>query len=273
MFRAAVVSVGLLYGGASMLGAVAQTAVAEKTTQEKTVAKPAKAPAARSAATKTASAKAKPKAKPVITAGRLNEVAADQKISQDVVDIAGWVIAAGDNRGLPFAIVDKNAAQILVFGKDGKLRGMAPVLIGSAMGDMSAEGVGDRELKDIPMEERTTPAGRFVVGFGPAAGGERVLWIDYATSISIHAIPASKASKKEKRTQRLASSKIDDNRITHGCINVSPTFFSKIVAPLFKKGGVFYVLPDTETVRDAFPSFAAERDIAAWEGGESVSAR
>lgn len=256
-----------------MLGAVAQTAVAEKTTQEKTVAKPAKAPAAKSAATKPASAKAKPKAKPVITAGRLNEVAEDQKISQDVVDIAGWVISADDNRDLPFAIVDKNAAQILVFAADGKLRGMAPVLIGSATGDTSAEGVGDRELKDIPMDERTTPAGRFVVGFGPAAGGERVLWIDYATSISIHAIPATKASKKEKRTQRLASSKIDDNRITHGCINVSPTFYSKIVAPLFKKGGVFYVLPDTETVRDAFPSFAAERDIAAWEGGESVSAR
>src|SRR5689334_19788159 len=106
---------GLLYGGASMIDAVAQTAVAEKAatqekaTQEKTAAKSAKPPAAKSAAapaaksgvTKTAGTKAKPKAKPVITADRLGEVAADQKISKDVVDIAGWVIAADDNRGLP----------------------------------------------------------------------------------------------------------------------------------------------------------------------------
>ena len=258
-----------------MLGAVAQAPVAEKAAmQEKTAAKPAKPPAAKSAATTTAGMKAKPKAKPVITADRLGEIAAAQKISRDVVDIAGWVVASDDNRGLPFAIVDKHAAQILVFDKDGKLRGTAPVLIGSAAGDTSAEGVGDRELKDIPMGDRTTPAGRFRAGFGPAAGGERVLWIDYATSISIHAIPPTKASKAEKRTQRLASTDPDDNRITHGCINVSPTFYSKTVVPLFKKGGLFYVLPEIDTLRDAFPSFAAQRDVAALESnGASASAR
>lgn len=258
-----------------MLGAIAQTAPAEKAaTQDKTGAKPAKPPAAKSAATKTASAKAKPKPKPVITADRLGEIAADQKISRDVVDIAGWVVVSGDNRGLPFAIVDKRAAQILVFDKDGKLRGTAPVLVGSAAGDTSAEGVGDRELKDIPMGDRTTPAGRFLAGFGPAAGGERVLWIDYATSISIHAIPATKASKAEKRTQRLASTDPDDNRITHGCINVSPTFYSKTVVPTFKKGGVFYVMPEIDTLRDAFPSFAAQRDVAALESSDaSANAR
>ncbi len=198
----------------------------------------------------------------MVTAERLDEVAAEQQISQSVVDVAGWVIASKDNRGLPFAIIDKSAAQVLVFGADGKLRGMAPVLIGSAVGDDSAEGVGDRELKDIPKDQRTTPAGRFLAGFGPAAGGERVLWVDYATAVSIHAIPATKASRKEKRTQRLASPKPDDNRITHGCINVSPTFFGKVVAPVFRKGGVFYVLPDSEPVQETFPSFGLAREIA-----------
>lgn len=213
---------------------------------------------------------------PVIMAERLDEIAADQNISQTVVDIAGWVIAAEDNRGLPFAIIDKQAAQILVFGADGKLNGMAPVLLGSAKGDDSAPGVGDRELKDIPKEDRTTPAGRFLAGYGPAYGGERVLWVDYATAISIHPIPATKASKAEKRTQRLTSAKVDDNYITHGCINVSPTFYKKIVAPLFKKnGGVFYVLPDTMNVQDALPGFAAQQQVAALEaeGGSTAAAR
>lgn len=209
---------------------------------------------------------AKKAPEPVIMAERLDEIASDQNISQSVVDIAGWVIAAEDNRGLPFAIVDKHAAQILVFGSDGKLKGMAPVLLGSAMGDDSAEGVGDRELKDIPKEDRTTPAGRFLAGYGPAYGGERVLWVDYATAISIHAIPATKVSKAEKRTQRITSPKVDDNRITHGCINVSPTFYKKVVAPLFKKeGGVFYVLPDTISVQEALPSFGAQQQVAALE--------
>jgi hypothetical protein len=152
---------------------------------------------------------------------------------------------------------------------------MAPVLLGSAKGDDSAPGVGDRELKDIPKEDRTTPAGRFLAGYGPAYGGERVLWVDYATAISIHPIPATKASRAEKRTQRLTSAKVDDNYITHGCINVSPTFYKKIVAPLFKKNGVFYVLPDTMSVQDALPGFAAQQQVAALEaeGGSTAAAR
>ena len=185
-----------------------------------------------------------------------DEVAPGQTVSDSVVDLAGWVLATEDNRGLPFAVIDKTAAQILIFGVDGKLQGMASVLIGSAVGDTSAEGVGDRELKDIPKIDRTTPAGRFLAGYGPAAGGERVLWVDYATSVSIHPVLVSKASKREKRKERLASAKPDDNRITHGCINVSADFYKKIVSKVFKDGGIFYVLPDTMTAQEAFPGYA-----------------
>lgn len=183
----------------------------------------------------------------------LDEIDPDQDVSQTVVDLAGWVNASADNRGLPYAIIDKEAAQILVFGTDGRLRGMAPTLLGLAVGDDSAPGVGDRELKDIPKEDRTTPAGRFLAAYGPAAGGERVLWVDYATAISIHAVPDTTVSKREKRTERLVSKEPDDNRITHGCINVSAEFYDKVVSQLFANGGVFYVLPDTISVAQAFP--------------------
>jgi hypothetical protein len=219
VLRAAVLSLTLVYGGAA-LSAAAQTGPA-------------------------------PESAPALT---LDEVDPDQPVSQTVIDLAGWVIASGDNRELPFAVVDKEAAQVLVFSASGKLKGLAPALIGSAVGDDSAPGVGDRELKDIPAEDRTTPAGRYLAGFGPAAGGESVLWVDYATAVSIH--PLSNTNpKKEKRKQRLASPTAEDNRITHGCINVSPAFYGTVVRPTFKKGGVFYVLPDSTSLKMAFPGF------------------
>ena len=193
-----------------------------------------------------------------------DEVAPGQPVSDMVIDLAGWVIANADNRGLPFAVVDKTAAQILIFDAKGKVKGMAPILIGSAVGDTSAPGVGDRELKDIPKVDRTTPAGRFLAGYGPAVGGERALWVDYATAVSIHTMPATATSKKEKRKERLASPDPDDNRITHGCINVSATFYKKVVSAVFKKkGGIFYVLPDTMSVQEAFPGYQPPALIAA----------
>lgn len=192
----------------------------------------------------------------------LDEVDPAQGVSDSVVDVAGWVVASADNRGLPFAIVDKAAAQILIFSADGKIQGMAPALLGSALGDMSAPGVGDRELKDIPADERTTPAGRYVAGYAPAADGERVLWIDYENAVSIHPLPKGAVSRKEKRKERLASTTPDDNRITHGCVNVSTAFYSKVVAPAFKRGGVFYILPETEPLQSAFPAFGLSDHIA-----------
>jgi hypothetical protein len=185
----------------------------------------------------------------------VDEVDASQAISDGVVDIAGWVMASEDNRGMPFAVIDKEAAQVLIFGADGKLKGLAPALIGSAVGDDSAPGIADRELKDIPMKDRTTPAGRFVAGYGPATGGQTVLWVDYETAVSIH--PLTTGNRAEKREERLISPNPADNRITHGCINVSAEFYKKVVQPTFRKGGVFYVLPDNMPLQAAFPALNA----------------
>jgi hypothetical protein len=192
----------------------------------------------------------KPTAKPA----KAIEAAAPKPVANGVIELAGWVIATDDNRGYPFAIVDKEAAEVLVFSADGKLKGRSPALIGSAVGDLSAEGIADRELKDIPDEDRTTPAGRFIAGYGPATGGQRVLWVDYETAVSIH--PMTTGNRAEKREERLKSATAKDNRITHGCINVSTEFYNKVVKATFGKGGVFYVLPDELTMTEAFPGFA-----------------
>lgn len=165
-----------------------------------------------------------------------------QDVSDTVVELAGWVVATRDNQGYPFAIIDKVAAQILVFGPDGRLRGAAPGLFGSAIGDHSAPGIAGLALREIPGRDRTTPAGRFVGGFGPSIDAGRVLWVDFDSAVSIH--PIATGVPAERRAERLASPSPDDNRITHGCINVSPEFFERILRPTFEAGGVFYILPD-----------------------------
>ncbi|WP_425493728.1 L,D-transpeptidase family protein [Noviluteimonas lactosilytica] len=201
-------------------------------------------------------------AEPVVAVDLLPE---GQQVSDTVIQLAGWVVASRDSEGYPFAIMDKAAAQILVFGGDGRLRGAAPVLIGSATGDHIAPGIAGLALREIPGRDRTTPAGRFVGGFGPSTDAGRVLWVDYDSAISIH--PTATGVPAEKRPERLASPSPDDNRVTHGCINVAPEFYEQILRSTFERGGVFYVLPDEATLAETFPEFAQSRAHAEPEDG------
>lgn len=171
--------------------------------------------------------------------------------SEAMIRIMNWVLATHDNGDAPYMIIDKVGAEVFVFDSAGQFMGKTPALVGSAIGDDSAPGVGDRELSNIPPEDRTTPAGRFVAKFGHAYGGKKVLWVDYATSISLH--PVITANRKEKREQRLASPTPNDNRITYGCINVAANFYKKVVSPLFTNTtGVVYILPDTQPLSAIF---------------------
>jgi hypothetical protein len=179
-----------------------------------------------------------------------------------VTQMADWVIVSGDNHLLPFVIIDKVAAEIYVFGADGRLRGAGPALLGLAPGDDSVPGIGDRPVSDIRPDERTTPAGRFLAGFGPATGEQQVLWVDYATSISLH--PVVTAYREEQREQRLQSPSPEDNRITYGCINVSAAFYEDVVRRTFTgTSGVVYILPETRPVDEVFPAFHVQARASA----------
>ena len=179
----------------------------------------------------------------------------DQPASAMVTAMAAWVRASHDNGGRPFIIVDKTAAEVFVYGPEGDLRGRTPALLGLATGDDSTPGIGDREVASLPPEERTTPAGRFVAGFGRAAGGGNVFWVDYATAISLH--PVVTTHPRERRLERLHSPAPDDHRITHGCINVSAAFFRDVVQETFQSTtGVVYILPDTKPLGEVFPTFS-----------------
>jgi hypothetical protein len=166
--------------------------------------------------------------------------------------MSDWVAASGDNGGLPFVIVDKVDAAIFVYEPDGRLQGAAPALVGLEPGDDSVSGVGDLKLSQVSPDMRTTPAGRFLAGFGPATGGRTVLWVDYADSISLH--PVVTNNPKEHRLERIQSAAAEDHRITYGCINVPAAFYEDVVLKAFAGGsGVVYILPDTRPLEEVFP--------------------
>jgi len=177
--------------------------------------------------------------------------------SRDVRQIADWVVDSGDNKGLPFIIIDKKDAKVFVFDTGGRLQGAAPALLGVARGDHTVPGIGDRELSDMPPETRTTPAGRFVAALGMSTRGEDILWIDYEAAVSLHRV--INTNPKERRLERLASLTPRDNRISYGCINVPGQFYEKVVSPAFTgTDGIVYVLPETRPARLAFGSYDVE---------------
>lgn len=177
-----------------------------------------------------------------------------ERASPDAVHIADWVVDSTDNQGMPFIIVDKAHASVLVFNADGRLQGAAPALLGLALGDDSVPGIGERKMSTIRPEERTTPAGRFVSSLARDIHGQEVLWVDYDTAIALHRVV--KGTPGEGRAQRLDSLTSDDNRVSYGCINVPVKFYDKLVSPAFTgTNGVVYILPETRSAREVFGSY------------------
>lgn len=173
--------------------------------------------------------------------------------SDEARQLADWILASNNNRRLPFLIVDKKQAVVYAFHADGLLQGMAPVLLGSAVGDDSVPRIGQRKLSAIRPDERTTPAGRFVAALDRNLHGAEILWVDYNAAISLHRVVTSVA--KERRAQRLTSPTPLDNRISFGCINVPVEFFDQVIRHAFKgTNGIVYVLPETRPAHEVFGS-------------------
>lgn len=174
--------------------------------------------------------------------------------SADARLIARWVFHSGDHEERAVVVVDKRQAKVYVFDPDGTLRGATPALLGSAVGDHTVPGIGDKPIAQVLPEERTTPAGRFVAETGLNANGEDVVWVDYDAAVSMHRVRAN--VKAERRLERLASSTAADNRISFGCINFPVSFYEKVLSPLVRgTGAVVYVLPETQPAAAFFGAY------------------
>ena len=182
--------------------------------------------------------------------------------------VMAWVLETADNQGLPFVIIDKIDARVLAFDREGRLLGVAPVLLGLAEGDVSPPGIGDRPLSAIAPEERITPAGRFLASMGENLGGKGILWIDYDSALSLHPVITTRAA--DRRLQRLASATAEDNRISYGCINVPAGFYEDVVQPAFHgTTGIVYILPESRSLAEVF--FPAPGVGAPAPGGGGVT--
>ena len=178
----------------------------------------------------------------------------NQAAPDAVRHMADWVTDSADNGGLPFVILDKPAAKVFVFDKNGLLLGTAWVLLGLARGDNSVPGIGTMPLTAITPDIRTTPAGRFVAALGHDLGKLDVLWVDYPDAISLHRV--INTNPAERRLKRIVSQAPADHRISFGCINVPAKFFDSVVDPTFKDTkGVVYILPEVKPMLAVFPAY------------------
>jgi hypothetical protein len=184
---------------------------------------------------------------------RLADFGTDQP-SADTRLVANWAVATGNAGRHAIIVVDKKDARVYVFGPDGKLRDSAPALLGSARGDDSYPGIGDKPLDQVKPYEKTTPAGRFVAEPGQNASGEDIVWVDYDVAVSMHRVRPLVA--RERRLERLATRTTDDNRISFGCINLPVSFYENTVKPSVQKyGAIIYVLPEVKTPQEVFGAY------------------
>jgi hypothetical protein len=190
----------------------------------------------------------------VIALALLHSAHASERVGADASVLARHVVQTNDHSATPFLIVDKRQARLYILDGKGVVVGSSPILLGSARGDDSVAGIGERNVADVRPHERITPAGRFVGEAGRNLKGEAIVWVDYDAAVSMHRVRTG--NPRERRLERLASRTISDNRISYGCINVPAAFFDEHVYPLFggRRKVMIYVLPETRSFSDVFPT-------------------
>lgn len=189
-------------------------------------------------------------------------VPATSALTAETRETLAWVLASRDHGGKPFMVVDKRAAQVSVFNARGQLLGAAPALLGMATGDVDAPGNGMKPVSQIKPDDRITPAGRFATEPGRGLRGDAIVWFDYDAGLAIHRVRPGAA--EQARTQRLAGQVASAQRVSLGCVVLSPAFFDAVVQPsLGRQRGVIYVLPETRPLKTLLASLAAPGPVMA----------
>ncbi|MCG2594401.1 hypothetical protein LZ009_16615 [Ramlibacter sp. XY19] len=240
---------------AAALAAPSFAATPEAAAKADKPAAPAKA--AKASAKKTSAKKPQPAAKAAAKPQKPGPLADFGAVtpSADVKHVANWVSYTHNAGNRAFVLVDKKSAQVYVFDPKGKLvsNSTSPVLLGLAPGD-AVHPVGNKPISKLKEEEKNTPAGKFLAQPGKNNHGANIIWIDYKNSLSMHSMHSVSAA--ERRGDRMATPDPEDNKISNGCINVPPKFYSSVVWPTVRKYGAYvYVLPETRTPQQQFGSF------------------
>lgn len=161
---------------------------------------------------------------------------AGARTSANVRHVVQWAVETGDHAGLPFVVIDKELAQLFAFDAAGRLQASAPVLLGAARGD----------APEVP----ATPAGRFVVDSWQSSIKGRVVLVNGDVSLPLYALPSP--ASPGRALERLASSRVEDKRISDGSLHVASEFYHQYIEPLRGQTGVAYVLPEVLPLHGLF---------------------
>lgn len=183
-------------------------------------------------------------------AGQAAQATLEPAVPRAAQAVAERVLTLAENDQRPFAIVDKQAAMLMVYHSDGRLAGATPVLLGRDQGDHTVPGVGSRtQGGQLQAGDRTTPAGRFDSEPGHNLAGEALVWIDYASALAIHRLRSGPS--EQSRAQRLASPHPKDRRVSAGCVVVPVVFYETVVQPLLgRRRGVVVVMAEEGVQED-----------------------
>lgn len=161
---------------------------------------------------------------------------ARERASDNVRHIAQWAIDSGDHGGLPFVVVDKELARLFAFDAAGRLKASTPVLLGAVRGD----------APEVP----STPAGRFVIDSWQSSRTGAVVMVNGDVALSLYALPSPVSPGRG--LERLASSRLEDKRISDGSLHVASDFYQQFIEPLRQQTGVAYVLPEVLPLHGVF---------------------
>lgn len=168
----------------------------------------------------------------------LHSVLALEGASPAVRQLAQWAVDSQDHAGLPFVIVDKARARLYAFDPQGRVQGSAPVLLGASHNDGPSV--------------RATPAGRFAKASALPGRTDGIVWTHDGAQLSLHELPSEHAPGRA--LERLASSRVDDKRISDGSLHVAGEFFREYLSPLTTQASVAYVLPERGPLDQVFRS-------------------
>ena len=172
-------------------------------------------------------------------------------VPADVRRMANWIADSHDNGARAFALLDKPNATVFLFDPQARLQASAPAVIGVGVGDDTVPGSGDKPLDQLTAAEQTTGAGRYVAEVGETPEHEDVIWVDYDSGLAMHRV-----IKVPERLRALETPGPQDNRLSHGCINVPDAFYEKQLRPAIDHHGmVIYILPETRPLKQTFASF------------------
>jgi len=152
--------------------------------------------------------------------------------SSEVRQTAAWVITTGDNRGLPFVVIDQVRQRLFAFGDDGHLVGSTPILPSGGW------------------RENPAPPGRFVADSWHSTYADAIVWANRGQALSLRAAPAASTER------RLATEQVKDHDQV-GSFHVASEFYRQHLRAFRHHASVAYVLPDALSVRRNFIVYAA----------------